>query len=357
MRAGSCSVSRWPPQGRTPPTATIRGGRWAAAMTVGGAVSYLYADQLGSTVKTSGAQATTERYEPYGAKRGTDTVATTYRYTGQREESTLGLYDYGARWYDPTIGRFMQADSIVPEPGNPQSLNRYSYVLNNPMRYTDPSGNAWRDADDFLPNRGPEEYRKAHKSYFGESPTYAEWTRDYTYLRNVRSQTALTPSQGDWQAYYKMRSIIGDNLLSYNANSDLLLADYVTFPWINKAENNIGKFTSKLIPFDAFTIIEQKIPGIGGITIGHITILDPENAHRQGTLAEEWLHHLQWHSDPLFIVKYASEGFGNWPTEHPFTDPRNISGGIANSYEVQGGLVNSLATYNLFCSYIWYLQP
>ena len=35
---------------------------------------------------------------------------------------------YNARWYDPVIGRFLAADTIVPEPGNPQSLNRYSYV-------------------------------------------------------------------------------------------------------------------------------------------------------------------------------------------------------------------------------------
>jgi hypothetical protein len=47
-----------------------------------------------------------------------------FRYTGQREEAALGLYDYGARWYDPSIGRFIQADTIVPQPGNPQSLYR-----------------------------------------------------------------------------------------------------------------------------------------------------------------------------------------------------------------------------------------
>ena len=45
---------------------------------------------------------------------------------------------YNARWYDPALGRFAQADSIVP--GGVQGLDRYSYVNNNPMRYTDPSG-------------------------------------------------------------------------------------------------------------------------------------------------------------------------------------------------------------------------
>jgi RHS repeat-associated protein len=51
-----------------------------------------------------------------------------------------GLYYYNARYYDPGIGRFISADTIVPNPANPQSLNRYSYCLNNPLKYTDPTG-------------------------------------------------------------------------------------------------------------------------------------------------------------------------------------------------------------------------
>jgi RHS repeat-associated protein len=62
------------------------------------------------------------------------------KYTGQELDAASGLYYYRARWYDPALGRFIQADSIVPAPGNPQSLNRYAYVYNNPLRYTDPSG-------------------------------------------------------------------------------------------------------------------------------------------------------------------------------------------------------------------------
>jgi hypothetical protein len=50
------------------------------------------------------------------------------------------LIQMGARWYDAQLGRWISADSIVPEPGNPQSFNRYSYVNNNPLKYTDPTG-------------------------------------------------------------------------------------------------------------------------------------------------------------------------------------------------------------------------
>lgn len=47
---------------------------------------------------------------------------------------------YNARWYDPSLGRFAQADNIVPSPVHSQSWDRYSYANNNPINYTDPSG-------------------------------------------------------------------------------------------------------------------------------------------------------------------------------------------------------------------------
>jgi RHS repeat-associated protein len=82
----------------------------------------------------------TQRYTPYGEQRSEAQVETDYRYTGQREEDGIGLYYYDARWYDPALGRFIQPDTIVPGASNTQALNRYSYVLNNPMKYTDPTG-------------------------------------------------------------------------------------------------------------------------------------------------------------------------------------------------------------------------
>ena len=67
-------------------------------------------------------------------------LPTTYNYTGQRLDGSTGLLYYGARYYDPALMRFVQADTLVPEPGNPQALNRYAYVYNNPLKYTDPTG-------------------------------------------------------------------------------------------------------------------------------------------------------------------------------------------------------------------------
>ena len=97
----------------------------------------------------SGATLTNNNYYPYGGNRaqrapGAFSNLSTKRFTGQYHESSLpggeGLSYYNARWYDPKLGRFLSADTVVPGPNNPQAFNRYSYVLNNPLKYTDPTG-------------------------------------------------------------------------------------------------------------------------------------------------------------------------------------------------------------------------
>jgi RHS repeat-associated protein len=78
---------------------------------------------------------------PYGAERwNSGTLPTDYRFTGQRYAGYIKLYAMGARWYDYYLNRFVQPDTIIPQPENPQSLNRYSYVYNNPLVYRDKDG-------------------------------------------------------------------------------------------------------------------------------------------------------------------------------------------------------------------------
>ena len=69
-----------------------------------------------------------------------NTSTTTQGYTGHEQLDAVGLVHMNARLYDPELGRFIQADDFV-EPEATQGLNRYSYVLNNPLSATDPSGN------------------------------------------------------------------------------------------------------------------------------------------------------------------------------------------------------------------------
>ena len=124
-------------------------GGQRVAVRVNGTLSYLYSDHLGSASLTTDADGnvTAEmRYYPYGETRwSTGTMATDRRYTGQREEAGLELYDYVARRYDPRLGRFLQADTIVPDPHDPQAMARYAYVRSNPLKFRDPTGHWWED--------------------------------------------------------------------------------------------------------------------------------------------------------------------------------------------------------------------
>ncbi|MBU1751451.1 MAG: RHS repeat-associated core domain-containing protein, partial [Chloroflexi bacterium] len=67
-------------------------------------------------------------------------------------DTGTGLLYYGARYYDPLLGRFVSADTVVPGAGNPQAFNRYSYVLNNPLRYVDPTGHGGNDPNEASPD-------------------------------------------------------------------------------------------------------------------------------------------------------------------------------------------------------------
>jgi len=125
------------------------GQRVAMKQVTNGTVDYYHGDHLGSTSVVTTATGTQEEdltYYPYGAIR-TDTGTTNvpYKYTNQELDASTGLYFYGARYYDTTLGRFLSADTIVPDAGVPQSFNRYAYVRNNPLRAIDPSGHC--DAD------------------------------------------------------------------------------------------------------------------------------------------------------------------------------------------------------------------
>src|SRR5439155_5871441 len=69
-----------------------------------------------------------------------DSTLTTHGFTGHEEVDPVGLIHMNGRVYDPEIGRFLSADPFVQDLSNLQSFNRYTYVLNNPLSLTDPTG-------------------------------------------------------------------------------------------------------------------------------------------------------------------------------------------------------------------------
>ncbi len=107
--------------------------------------SYFHQDHLGSIVAVTDDSANVVaryKFDPWGKRIPTagDPDATHHGFTGHEHLDEVGLIHMNGRIYDPVLGRFMSADPYIQSPDNLQSYNRYSYVWNNPLSATDPSG-------------------------------------------------------------------------------------------------------------------------------------------------------------------------------------------------------------------------
>ncbi len=119
--------------------------RWEIAKVVSGVTYYPVQDYIGSMVKVTDVSRATvfsvTNYYPWGKANVTlNTHPESLKFTSMPYDSVTGLYFFGTRFYDPTIGRFVQQDSFAGVPSNPLSLNRYAYAGDNPMTFSDPSG-------------------------------------------------------------------------------------------------------------------------------------------------------------------------------------------------------------------------
>ncbi|MEM7800379.1 MAG: RHS repeat-associated core domain-containing protein, partial [Chloroflexota bacterium] len=128
-----------------------------ASRRSGSGLNFFYTDHLGSAntlVDQNGTQTNT-RFMPFGEIRsGGDQLGslTERGFTGHRENREIGLTYMNARFYIPGIGRFASPDVIIPDPMSPQTFNRFSYVTNNPIRLSDPSGRCGADMMPVNPN-------------------------------------------------------------------------------------------------------------------------------------------------------------------------------------------------------------
>ena len=111
------------------------------------ATRYFNTDPLGSVIAITNESGTvTDRYayDPWGKRTALvgSTADSDHGYTDQ-EHLDNGLIQMNGRLYDPALARFVSADPVIQLPFNLQSYNGYSYVMNNPMLFTDPSGYCW----------------------------------------------------------------------------------------------------------------------------------------------------------------------------------------------------------------------
>ena len=113
-----------------------------------GKYHYFIQDHQGNNrvvVDETGDVEETNHYYPFGGLFASPNSVQPYKYNGKELDSRngLGWYDYGARFYDATLGRWQAADSLSEKH---YQISPYVYCNNLPMRYIDPNGNDWKDA-------------------------------------------------------------------------------------------------------------------------------------------------------------------------------------------------------------------
>ena len=273
-------------------------GAERVAMRAGDEVFYLHGDHLGSTSLTTDANGevvSESRYYPYGTERFANGASTTeFAFTGQRSESGFGLLDYNARFFSPRIGRFISPDSIVPEPGNPQSANRFSYTINNPVKFVDSSGHAYEDGQGILWRRNGDGQLRPINLY---APGAGHSDRDLTYfaatqanqqansgilqyLQEINGRHGITGRGLTFQLYEKL---VGDgkpwdfkDQIKNELGESFRLCSQQDCTWVEYSTlgNILYGYTSMIAGFTQFEIR-------GGA--GYAEARDPENKENYNT--------------------------------------------------------------------------
>ncbi|MFC1925132.1 LamG-like jellyroll fold domain-containing protein [Chloroflexota bacterium] len=250
------------------------GGREIAYKNDDG-LTYVHQDHLGSTALTtdsSGEKVSGINYFPYGSTRSVDDgLGTDKLFTGQRLDDS-GLYFYNARYYDSTIGRFISSDSIVPDAKDPQSWNHYSYCLNNPLRYTDPTG-----------MYSEEEL----KQWFGEAQ-YNEWDKYDWFMNCLEKAKDGSEFEGKVPGVGYVHGVFvfvdGTPALHVRANDDRLLR--------NNVENWDEAFGKDIVSIEDFR--RHTVPIDAGLSFGITWWVRDKGPYALGTVPGTGSNRIPW---------------------------------------------------------------
>jgi hypothetical protein len=180
------------------------------------------------------------------------------------------LYYYVARWYDPAIGRFIQADTIVPNPASARGFDRYSYGFNNPLMYLDPSGH------------GPTVYLdgvqlaytdNSHTSHISSTPT-GTWTPPQ-HSSNSRPGNSSRPKKNSGPssgpapvpAPGREEALPIQIIETVRQDAPIFGGDWFEFGGFSESSNSYG---NGLVYFDVDNgiLVEFPIPGGTVVTMG-----------------------------------------------------------------------------------------
>ena len=280
-------------------------------------IYFYHSDQLGSTslvTNSTGDVVEYTSYNPYGevVEGGTSR----YLYTGKELDKETNFEYYGARYYYPFMAKFIQPDSIISDIHNPQALNRYAYVLNNPYKYVDPSGKFVCDAQ-----AGCNVPYSIGNIVFTDNPVINE---DDTYVKYfgitfIKSSNPQIKNQGfnELMSFFSLSAVGGADILARRSGSGLA---EISTPNVAYEEALSGKRNAGLLRIyntKANTQIEKGINSFNENIIEHQNkIANPEK------YAQDWQSMTKQQREGL--LKYWQKEINNYQQQ------RDVLQGIIN---------------------------
>jgi len=378
------------------------------AIKQGSSISYykLLRDHLGSITKvlnSSNVVIYEYSFDAWGRRRDKDTwqynlsgepeLFAGRGFTAHEELPWFDLVNMNGRLYDPVVGRFLSADPIIQSPTNTQNYNRYSYCLNNPLKFTDPSGyqaeKIRQNHDDFIDeteNNGGLGW-KNHDFMFGggsggwssNSPIngpgfggngpglggiYYDWSSG-TY----RSTTNIN-QEIDWRDAYNIASNYGVNYTFkhayvtvgsyryYKGSSKHLSREPLVEPVVMGITNGVeedGSFTKlnhwanalyrmhRNMPADAYSLsgnFDLVIPwgGVDGTPYGRLKIINGKDAGALVNFEDYgYAYGWDWGASGVLTAYYYVGNVSNLRMNHFKGDRYSASVGYSFGFEVGGG--------------------
>jgi RHS repeat-associated protein len=297
----------------------------AVAMLQGSTLTYLHRDQLGSLVSATdpiGTEVGWKRYWPFGASRlGSAGMPSDRLFTGQtRDDAEDQFYFFQSRYYDAQIGKFHTPDRVVPDPTNPQALNRYAYALNNPLRLNDPSGHDPLDPSQMDPAWAA---RFAH-AHQGDQPTLQDWEDDQFSVSHAGSGPNGAWTAFDWQSYHYVRAALGPDLMGEIGRPQDIgpvggaMADTVGgvnvkgVPWVDGPDGSRIYLGGGVPPGAAAWTFGNNII-IGKDTIARLNAGQISVGWYRSLIIHEYVHVLQYRrlGAAGFLTEYVASGVGD----------------------------------------------
>jgi RHS repeat-associated protein len=297
---------------------------------------HVLTDQLGSLSVTINADTDSVNYYSFnvwGVPREYDDWTTEYTdtlfagrgYTMHEHLMEFNLINMNGRVYDPVVGRFLSPDPFVQAPGYANSFNRYAYVLNNPLMYTDPSG-----------------YRREPYHYDSDQP----WNS------NLSSGMDSRPWEANYSRMneYMYASIFSKNFnIMYN-NPDGGYWDYtMSKPYLFKNGNEALDHASEIDPD-----IEKSVLGTGSLGSQYILYENKRTGFMSVVKTPFWqltgsyynsdyfMSGVQAYGDIKLIARMMKSKFSAaslFPAAWSWEINGSVEGGIAGSLSLIGGII------------------